>query len=298
MFEDSITAETTETIPSEVETAETGNDNAFLEALTGEEETTEETAEEETEEAEELEEDDRGDDDRAQDEEKEEIPASFTLKVNGSEVQVSQEEIIPLAQKGMDYDRIRQQRDQLMNDKAIRQLDELAQLQGMDRENFIGFLMGSFRQNQISQLAYQLVNEKGLDEQTAYEMAALQVENQSILNNQSLQRQREERLQREQQELMARQNSEQQRMADSFAALYNAFPELGEKTFDDLPDSVKQAIISGQSPLEAYQAFVIGENKKQLEIMRNNTKVKEKKTGSTQSVKRAEQDDFLSTFLS
>ena len=118
MFEDSITAETTETIPSEVEAAETGNDNAFWEALTGEEETTEETAEEtaeeETEEAEELEEDDRGDDDRAQDEEKEEIPASFTLKVNGSEVQVSQEEIIPLAQKGMDYDRIRQQRDQLM----------------------------------------------------------------------------------------------------------------------------------------------------------------------------------------
>lgn len=295
MFEENVSVETVEATPSEAGTTESdkGSDRDFLEAFTGEEQPKEETPEESQEEVT----DDRGDDDKAEDVE-EGTPASFTLKVNGSQVQVSQEEIIPLAQKGMDYDRIRGQRDQLMNDPTLKQLDDMAYQHGMDRQGFIDHLANAFRNDQISALAHQLMSERGLDEQTAHDMAALQWDNQTILKEQQMTMQRQQEAQRRQEEQRYRQSSEQEQMANSFAALYDAFPELGDKTFDEFPDMVKEAIINGRSPLEAYQSFVLAENKKQLEIIKNNTKIKEKSTGSTQSVKQSETDPFLSAFLS
>lgn len=305
-MEDNNTVETVETTPSETgaeETRETTSD-AFLEGLSDDYQLEEkaEAQEEATEENQEVGEfgQELGDDDKAAMEREEETaPPTFTLKHNGAEFQVTQEQIIPLAQKGMDYDRIREQRDHLLNDPTLKQLDDFAKLQGMNREQFIGSLVEAFQRQQVSMLANEYMEHRGLDEQTAYEMASLYYQNENAQKYQEYQRAEQERAYQEELYNAQMAESEEMKLKQSFKRLVEEFPELKEKRWDDFPEQVRNDINNGADPLQAYQKFVLSEQKKQLEIIKNNEKNAQRATGSTKTAKEAKSaDPFLEGFLS
>lgn len=297
-MEDNNTVETVESTPSETgaeETTETrtasdADLDLFSKTLNGEEVDTETK----TEETEEIEVQDlREEKDEPAEENKEEVPAqTFTLKHNGAEFQVTQEQIVPLAQKGMDYDRIREQRDNLLNDPSLRRLDDFARLQGMSREQFIGSLVEAFEGQQISMMAGQLMEQRGLDEQTAYEMASLHYQNENAQKYQEYQRAEQERAYQEELYNAQVAESEEAKTIQSFNALINKYPELKDKRWDEFPEQVRNDITNGISPLEAYQSFVIAERSKELEILKTNNKNKERATGDAKHKSTSEDSDF------
>jgi len=96
----------------------------------------EETDQSEAEEAEDASDDNEEEDtETEEDEEEEEADQRFTLKHLDEVKEVGRDEVITLAQKGLDYDRIRKERDQLKAEKAALKehedfLSELAELAG------------------------------------------------------------------------------------------------------------------------------------------------------------------------
>lgn len=118
------------------------------------EEVTEEEPEEETEteseeadqpeaeEAEDASDDDEEEDAEAEEAEEEEADQLFTLKHLDEVKEVGRDEVITLAQKGLDYDRIRTERDQLKAEKAALKehedfLKELAELAGQSVDDLM-----------------------------------------------------------------------------------------------------------------------------------------------------------------
>lgn len=73
----------------------------------------------------------------------------FEVKYNGETSKKTREEIITLAQKGMNYDKVLQERDSLRNSAEIQLLDKLAKSQNMSREQFMGQLENALEQTEI-----------------------------------------------------------------------------------------------------------------------------------------------------
>lgn len=129
-------------------------------------------------------------------------PQLFTLKYRGEQLQVTQDEMVALAQKGRDYDTVRQERDQLLQyrqeaDPALELVRSYAQRNGMTVGDYLDYCR---RRELMSQ---------GINEQTAN--AQIAVEKQQA----ALQRQNAEaaaaRRQQEAEADQARQRQEAQR---------------------------------------------------------------------------------------
>ena len=109
------------------------------------EEPEEETTEEEPDQVDQPEEEDAEEKEEVKEEPAEEEKSSdqtFTLKHLGETKDYTRDEIIPLAQKGLDYDRIRTERDTLKSEKASLQehedfLKELADMAGTSVEDLM-----------------------------------------------------------------------------------------------------------------------------------------------------------------
>ena len=89
-----------------------------------------ETIEEETKEIEEEPKDDNKEPETTPSEE-------FELKYNGETLKKSKEELITLAQKGMNYDKVAQERDTLRNSPEVQVLDKIAKSQGISRQQLM-----------------------------------------------------------------------------------------------------------------------------------------------------------------
>lgn len=215
----------------------------------------------------------------------------FVLRHMGQSFSVNQEDMVALAQKGLDYDRIRTQRDQMMNDPTLAELDLFAQMNGTSRLELIQSMIAAYQEQSVVARSNQLV-QQGYDENAAYQIASLEMQNQMAQRRQMVS-QNQARAQQNQQMVEQRQKEQEHQVRIAqFSRLKEAFPELREKSFSDLPKSVQEAILNGLTPLEAYQGFVLSENKRiaseskrQVEIMRNNQAVREKSTGSVKSSK-------------
>ena len=102
----------------------------------------EEADQPEAEEAEDASDDYEEEDTEAEEDEEEEDDQVFTLKHLDEVKEVGRDEVITLAQKGLDYDRIRTERDQLKAEKAALKehedfLKELAELAGQSVEDLM-----------------------------------------------------------------------------------------------------------------------------------------------------------------
>lgn len=199
-------------------------------------------------------------------EEKADQPEFFTLKNREETRQVSREEVIAMAQKGWDYDHIREERDQLRQfrqeaDPAFQLVKTYAQRNGMDIPQYLDFC-------RKQELMAQGVNEQTAQAQVALEkqQAALRAQN----TEQEQAQQRQEAIQRQAQERA----QARQRDMDAFL---EAFPAVKA---EDIPKEVWACVSNGESLVTAYTMHQNQTLQAQLAAERQNKENAARSTGS------------------
>ena len=217
----------------------------------------------------------------------------FKVKHLGQEIELTMEQMIENAQKGLDYDRIRQDRDTLKSSRKLQLLEDLAKDSGYDDvDAFVENFYENLEESRVIERAEQLSAERGIDFETAAEIAKMEREN--------------EKLKKTMQEVekVKTRNADQQKQATSeFQALFAKFPEIKEQytSYDKLPESFRQKVAQGEQPLLAWNNYLLElkdmelkQKEKELEIVKNNQKNKKRSVGSAKGAGQAkETDDFL-----
>lgn len=193
-------------------------------------------------------------------------------------------EAVELAQKGRDYDTVRSERDRLRTEIGTRDgykdiVDYLARENGAETEEFLTWVKGEMKKTAYTR-AYESLKNTHPDtpDELIRELA-------------------KSRAQKAEKELMDSETNKTQKDID---ALMEEYPET--KSINDLPESVRAAISTGEKPVEAMRKHEIKELKQriaQLETAEQNRKQNEtNRTKSIGSVKSngepMERDVFLS----
>lgn len=205
-------------------------------------------------------------------EEQEEKPAEadqpelFTLKNRDETRQVTREELVSMAQKGWDYDTVRQERDQLRQyreeaDPALLMVRGYAERSGMTVEQYLDLCR---RQELLSQ---------GVNEQTADAQIRLEKQ-QAILEAQT----------RAAQEARQRQEAEAQKAQEAQAARRKDMEDFmaahpGVKGAD-IPNEVWAQVAAGKSMTTAYTEYENKQLKAELAAERQNKANAQRSPGS------------------
>ncbi len=155
----------------------------------------------------------------------------LTLKYYGKEVTLPAQQVVALAQKGLDYDKVRSERDGFKSGREMTLLNQYAAASGMPLPQYLDHLEKGLEHAEV-----QREMQRGIPENAARELAKM----------------RRETLQSEQQEA-----GEKQRLAP-FMELLQEYPDLKE-----LPKEALQRIQKGESPLAAYRAVELQRLKNQ-----------------------------------
>lgn len=220
-------------------------------------------------------------------------PELFELKVNKGVQKVTMDQMKEYAQQGLDYGRVRQQRDSLQqslndqlqwrsqNEAHLNELSEVAKAAGMD----IPGLISSLRVNMLVQ--------QGMSRETAQErIRAERAERQVAANQQQAQQQRSAQAQQEQ----ARQRQEQD--VQNFLRIYSG---VDPRT---IPQSVWAEVRNGDTLVSAYGRYQnqqlqsqIKELNAKLEAQKQNNNNKQRSLGSVKSSgNNSVKDDFMEGF--
>ncbi len=169
----------------------------------------------------------------------------FTLKHLDSTYQVDKNQVVALAQKGLDYDRIRARADQEISRLTVYEdfLKELAAPNGMSIDD----LMDTTRANILAE-------REGLDRDTALQRVKLDRDRQALeAQKQSMNRQTEAGVMQAQR---------QARMKQSMDRFIQAHPDLNAK---DIPETVWQDFAAGKDLSDAYAIHEARQLREQLE---------------------------------
>ena len=275
-------------------TAEQGDD--FLSGLDEAD-----AADEDEEEAEESEDYDEADQPEAKESTQEQGEAQtetedtqlFKVKHLGQEIELTMEQMIENAQKGLDYDRIRQDRDTLKSSRKIQLLEDLAKDSGYeDVDAFVENFYENLEESRVIERAEEIAAKRGIDFETAAELAKAERENEKL--KQKMQ---------EAEKVKAKDADQQKQAVNDFNALFAKFPEIKEQytSYDKLPESFRQKVAQGEQPLLAWNNYLLElkdmelkQKEKELEIVKNNQKNKKRSVGSAKGAGQAkETDDFL-----
>ena len=193
-------------------------------------------------------------------------PATVKVKHLGQEVELSMEQLIANAQKGLDYDHIRQERDSLRQAPEIALLDRLARDAGMSRADYVD----AVNRRQVEQ---QIANEvkRGVPEEAARRLHALE---------------EAERRRTEEETARAAQKARNQDLLE----FVQEYPDVKE-----FPPEVLEAISKGQKPLAAYQAYENKQLKAKLAALQKNQDNKQKTAGSMRGAGTPEEADAFSS---
>lgn len=217
----------------------------------------------------------------------------FELKVNKGVQKVTMDQMKEYAQQGLDYGRVRQQRDTLQqtlndqmqwrsqNEAHLNELSEVAKAAGMD----IPSLISSLRVNMLVQ--------QGMSREAAQErIRAERAERQVAANQQQAQKQRDAQSQQEQ----TRQRQEQD--VQNFLRIYSGVDPRS------IPQSVWAEVRNGDTLVSAYGRYQnqqlqnqIKELNAKLDAQKQNTSNKQRSLGSVRSSgNNSVKDDFLEGF--
>lgn len=195
-----------------------------------------------------------------------------TIKYNGQELQLNAKDLVTLAQKGMNYDKMQARLDQAMANPQLRAMQEVlepyARQAGMDVGSYVQYL-----QKSADDQAVQRMVEGGMPLEAAQRMYALEKENRALAE----QRNRE---------------AQQQTQQNAFVPLLQKYPEV--KTLDA---GVQEEIRSGVPPLAAYEKWLLAQENARLKAETAAAKVAEKNKqsapGSAQSAGAGEEESGL-----
>ena len=203
----------------------------------------------------------------------------FKVKYNGQEMELTKDELITNAQKGMNYEKVLSERDSLKPyAELIKELDELAKENNVDTKDFVKGLKESKQQEKLNKRITELEAE-GMSKDHAKRMAELEFKQPKV----------EQKVE----------NKEFDTLTNDFKTLHAEFPETqGFKELSDFPQEVVDLIKQGKSPLVAYTKYQVDTLKKQSEIDKTKAINKVKDTGSLGSIEdNKKKDPFLEGFL-
>ena len=222
---------------------------------------------------------------------KEEMPENkpiLAVKYDGVEKQLTEAEARELAQKGMNYDRIKQRYDELANSEELTLLDQLAKEAGVsNRTEFVKTLAQYSQHNAVNQYVEQLKQQHpDTDESVLRELAETKL--------------RQQQKEQEEQRLNTQQQAEKQQK-EAFGAQYNAFiTEYPNVDPAKLPDEVIQSMAAGETMLSAYRGYELKQLRAEKAAAEANQKNKNKALGSVKDGNLGDEkpDPILEGFLS
>lgn len=205
-------------------------------------------------------------------------------KYNKEHVQVtSMDDVITNFQKGLNYDKVVEQKKALENSKVFTYVNKKAQELGMSVDDYMDSVE-AYEREQEEKMQQQRIDEmieNGVPEDVAKEVVAT-----SQLRKQ---------LQEEKNKLEADKNKrmKEEEKNREYIEFLEAFPDVKA---EDIP---KEVFLNAQksSLKEAYLEYQNAEMKKQLEIMKNNQKNESKSIGSITDSGKTEQEHESDPFL-
>lgn len=196
----------------------------------------------------------------------------FKLKHLGEVSEVDLDTVIELAQKGMDYDHVREERDNLKEDSAT-----LAKLKGY--ETFL---------KELAESGKEPLTIEQLIENTRARMLMSNDEN--LTEEEALAKVREANKATEKKEEPKAEATPEERRQAMFASFLAAYPNVKA---EEIPQEVWEDAGRTYDLNGAYQRWENRQLRKELETLRQNQKNKERSTGSRRSVGAAKvADDF------
>ena len=188
------------------------------------------------------------------------------LSYRGEEKEYTREELVALAQKGLDYDGLRADRDRLRQGDTPegRLIDRYAKAAGMSREQYLRFAAQAAEEQEAAPEARKLM-ESGVPEAEARELALRR-----------LREQQADRRAREDRETEAREQ-------EARDAGFRELTDYGRKNGLDLsalePEVIRNIAEGGMRPLEAYLAWEHKQLRLENSQLRQNERNKEKNPG-------------------
>lgn len=206
--------------------------------------------------------------------------AAQTLKIkyNGKEEDISLDEAVALAQKGRDYDHVREERDTLRSLRTA--LEAQAKRSGQSVEQYIEMLDANHREAERKNVMLEVENEfPDAPETLIRELTELRMDK----------KQRDDAA-----ATAERSRAESEVRIKPWRDFMAAFPDVD---VNSLPANVVSEIQGGKSPVEAYQAHLIAELQRENQIAEQRGKNKALAVGSAQGdAAEKVKDEFLDGF--
>jgi len=248
---------------------DSGEDTTFAEP-----EETEQTPETQTEADQPTDAEPEADADGAEKPEAEAQADQFTLKHLDETRTVSRDEVIALAQKGMDYDRIRGRLDEQKDYAELKQRVETLE----EHEAFLKELAGDRSVDDLIDegRAQALMQQTGIDHDTALGRVKLDRERRAL----DAERQKQQTQQQEQQKQQEQADAQEQWRKDCFLAFSKEFPDVDPKT---IPQEVWDAFGRGETLVSAYSLYQLRALQKQKNEQKRAEENAKRSTGSRQT---------------
>ncbi len=209
--------------------------------------------------------------------------ASIRVKFNGEEKDITLSEARTLAQKGMNYDHIVEERDR--NKNAFDFLVEQAKSKGMTVEDYIaGERANAVNQRIDEKMKVLRERDDDASDETLRDLAKFELA--------------EEDAKKKKEEAEASE-IEKNNEIEGWNKLFKAHPELIEKDGQTkITDEVFKLVREGHSPTEAYYKTRVRELEEKSKIAESEEKAKNKSIGSLRGEQTTEEDSFLDGFNS
>lgn len=218
-----------------------------------------------------------------------EKPQTLRIKYNGQEQEITLEQAAELAQKGMNYDKVLNERNGLRVDaRASELMRRLAEANGMDVEQYVGFVENQQKAVMLQKEAQNIRTKyPDMPDDAVQEMAEMRVNEKHKAAEESA---------------AARRRSEEEARQKPWMDFLREFPEY--KDGRELPRGVAEGIERGLTPVEAmlrhrqteYEQR-IKELETKLTTKEQNEKSRKASVGSAVSTAATKVEDaFLSAF--
>lgn len=222
-------------------------------------------------------------------------PAQPMLDIvyNGQAMQLTKEQAVQLAQKGMNYDKKLQEIEQLRNAPEKQLLQKLAMQSGMPYEQFLANFQNQIRQSTVQIRAEQLAR-SGMDMNTAMRLADTELQKEELQNVQRAQEQQRQQFRQQFEMRQLAQAQHKQQFMSEIADLMKENPDFQTKypNFEAMPKVMQDAIVSGGSIKQAYQQVVIEELRNENAAYKQNQINREQSPGSASGGRANAKDVF------
>lgn len=218
---------------------------------------------------------------------------------NGQQMQLTQEQAVELAQKGMNYDKKLQEIEQLKNSPERQLLNQLAAQSGLPYEQFLNHFKEQIRQSTVAVRAEQLAQNGTMDMDMAMMLAKSEIEKEELQNWKEAEEQKRQqfRQQFEQRQLAETQRKEQ--FIREIGELVKENPNFQQQypTVESMPQVMQDAILKGGSIKQAYQQVVIEQLRNENAAYKQNQFNKEQSPGSASGSASSNSDAFLNSLF-